>query len=263
MRGYLIRTGERWIARWRFLRHVLATTAAAVGYGLRPSTWRRPVHTVLARQILFTGVEAVPFTFMVAAVLGLAVVLQTQVMLAKVGQTALVGPILVAVIIREAGPLLVNLVVIMRSGTAIASELATMKLTGQVRVLDAQGVDPFLYLAVPRALGVATSVTVLAILFIAAAFSVGYVAGLLIGAPLEPVDIFLDGIAGAVMPADLLNVLAKTFLPGLLTGVICTLEGLAVREALTEIPQAATRGVVRSVAALFATVVVVSLLTYL
>lgn len=263
MRRFLARLGESWIRRWQVVNRVAATAAAAAVRAARPSTWSRPTRSVLARQILFTGIEAMPFAAMVAAVVGLAVVLQTQVQLARFGQTALVGPVLVAVVIREAGPLLVNFVVIMRSGTAIASELSTMKLTGQIRVLDSQGLDPFLYLAVPRALGVAVAVFVLSVLFVATSFATGYAVGVLIGAPMEPLDRFMDSVAAAVLPVDIGNVLAKTLAPGWLTGVICTLEGLSVQTAMTEIPQAATRGVTRSVAALFFTVVTVSLVTYL
>ncbi len=263
MSGWLASLGERTlqaVGRWT---RVVATASVAVAYAVRPRTWRRPVRSVLARQILFTGVEALPFITMVAVVIGLAVVLQTQVQLSRFGQTALIGPILAAVVVREAGPLLVNFVVIMRSGTAIASELSTMKLTGQLRVLDSQGIDPFPYLAVPRAIGVATAVVGLAIHFVAISLTSGYIVGLLIGAPMEPWDRFVDGIAAAVLPSDVINVLAKTWIPGLLTGVICTLEGLDVQAAWTEIPQAATRGVVRSVAALFLVLVIVSLVTYL
>ncbi|MCX7818571.1 MAG: ABC transporter permease [Kiritimatiellae bacterium] len=263
MSAWLARLGEGVLRRLRRHVRVAATVAAVVVHALRPSTWRRPVRAVLARQVLFTGVEALPFAAMVAVVIGLAVVLQTQVQLSRFGQTALIGPILAAVVVREAGPLLVNFVVIMRSGTAIASELSTMKLTGQLRVLDSQGVDPFPYLAVPRAIGVATAVSALAIVFVGISLASGYLVGLLIGAPMEPWDRFVDGIAAAVLPSDVANVLAKTWIPGLLTGVICTLEGLDVQTAWTEIPQAATRGVVRSVAALFLVVVIVSLVTYL
>lgn len=263
MSGWLASLGERTLRAAERWTRVVATAAVAVAHAARPRMWRPPVRSVLARQILFTGVEALPFITMVAVVIGLAVVLQTQVQLSRFGQTALIGPILAAVVVREAGPLLVNFVVIMRSGTAIASELSTMKLTGQLRVLDSQGIDPFPYLAVPRAIGVATAVVGLAIHFVAISLASGYVVGLLIGAPMEPWDRFVDSIAAAVLPSDVINVLAKTWFPGLLTGVICTLEGLDVQTAWTEIPQAATRGVVRSVAALFFVLVIVSLVTYL
>ncbi len=58
------------------------------------------------------------------------------------------------------------------------------------------------------------------------------------------------------------NLLAKTLIPGLLTAGICLLEGLSVQVAITEVPQAATRAVVRSMAALFLVSAIVSVLTY-
>ncbi len=257
------RIGDAAIRGWRRHRDLVASAAMAVVLALRPGSWRRPVRSVLARQVLFTGVDAIPFVSMVAAVIGLLVVLQTQTQLARLGQTAFVGPILVMVVIREAGPLLVNFVVIMRSGTAIASELSAMQLDGQIRVLDSQGLDPFPYLALPRAVGVAISVFCLTILFVLVSFAVGYAAGVLMEAPMGSGAMFVESVAKAILPADILNLVAKTLIPGLLTGIICTSEGLGVRRALTEIPQAATRGVVRSVAALFFVLMIVSLVTYL
>lgn len=257
------RIGTAAVRVWRAQCTLAATAATAVARAAWPGTWRQPVRSVLARQVLFTGVDAMPFISMVAAVIGLSVVLQTQTQLARFGQSALVGPILVAVIIREAGPLLVNFIVIMRSGTAIASELSTMRISGQIRVLDSQGIDPFLYLAVPRAIGLAISVLCLTIVFVFVSFAVGYSAGVVLGAPMGPVTLFAESVTSAVYPSDLFNLLAKTLIPGLLTGCICTLEGMNVRGALTEVPQAATRGVVRSVTALFFISVIVSLVTYL
>ncbi|MDA0578128.1 MAG: ABC transporter permease, partial [Verrucomicrobia bacterium] len=63
--------------------------------------------------------------------------------------------------------------------------------------------------------------------------------------------------------ADVLNLIIKTFVPGCLTGAICCTEGISVGTATTEVPQAATRGVVRSIGALFITSLLVSLVTYL
>jgi ABC-type transporter Mla maintaining outer membrane lipid asymmetry permease subunit MlaE len=59
------------------------------------------------------------------------------------------------------------------------------------------------------------------------------------------------------------NLLAKTLVPGLFTAGICIIEGLSVRYSITEVPQAATRAVVRSIAALFIISAIVSVLTYI
>ncbi len=74
--------------------------------------------------------------------------------------------------------------------------------------------------------------------------------------------VFADAVLKGLRPADLGNLLAKTLLPGLFTAAICILEGLRARYSITEVPQAATRAVVRSIAALFILSAVVSVLTY-
>jgi len=94
-------------------------------------------------------------------------------------------------------------------------------------------------------------------------FVSGYVSGVLLGANTGAPRIFFDSTLNAIRPVDVTNLLVKTLLPGLLTGVICCSEGLDVRGAVTEVPQAATRALVRSVGALFVTSALVSIFTYL
>lgn len=259
----LARIGSRAAAPWRGLTYLLAVAATVVAAAVRPRYWSAPVRNVLARQILFTGYEASRFIAMIALLVGVSIVVQTQVALTKVGQTGLLGPILVMVIVREVGPLLTNFVVIGRSGTAMATEMANMKVNGEVDVLDAQGLDPFLYLVVPRALGAAISIFCLTIIFIAVSFLSGFLSGILMGANTGDPSMFVRSVFGAVTKADVLNLMIKSFVPGLLTGAICCVEGLGVKGAITEVPQAATRAVVRSTAALFITSALVSLVTYL
>lgn len=221
------------------------------------------IRDVLARQVLFTGFEAVRLIAWIALLVGVAIVVQAQLWLNRVGQSELLGPILVAVVVRELGPLLTNFVVIGRSGAAIASELATMKVNGEIRVVEAQGIDPFRYLVLPRVAGAAVSVFCLTVVFIAASFVSGFAVGVLTGANTGAPGVFLDSVLRAVDRRDVFSLFAKTLVPGALTGAICCLEGMGVRGALTEIPQATTRGLVRSVAALFVVSVLISVLTYL
>jgi phospholipid/cholesterol/gamma-HCH transport system permease protein len=243
--------------------HVAGVATTVVAAACRAACWSRPIRNVLARQILFTGVDAMRFVGMIALLVGLSVVLQTQVWLSRFGQSTLIGPLLVAVIVREAAPLLVNFVVIGRSGTAISSELSTMRVAGEIRLLDGMGLDPLIYLVMPRVMGVAVSVFCLTILFIALSFISGYAGGLLLGLNVGAPSVFVHSVFAAIQPADVLNVLAKTLIPGLLTGTICCIEGMSVRGAMTEVPQAATRGVMRSVGAMFIVLALVSMLTYL
>jgi ABC-type transporter Mla maintaining outer membrane lipid asymmetry permease subunit MlaE len=65
-----------------------------------------------------------------------------------------------------------------------------------------------------------------------------------------------------VTPIDFINLLAKTLIPGLLTGVITAMEGLSIEGVATDIPQAVTRSVIRSNMALLSVSVIVSVLSY-
>ncbi len=261
--GVVVHTGAWASGQFRRLSRLFAVAWTVLSAAVQPRFWPLPVRNVLARQILFTGYEATRFMSMIAVLVGVAVVVQTQVALAKVGQSGLLGPILVMVIVRELGPLLTNFVVIGRSGTAMTTELANMKVNGEVDVLDAQGLDPFLYLVLPRALGAAISIFCLTVIFIAVSFVSGFLMGLLVGANTGNPELFVRSVFGALTPADVFNLLVKSFVPGLLMGSICCMEGLGVGGAVTEVPQAATRAVVRSTAALFITSALVSLVTYL
>lgn len=238
---------------------IAAVVASAAAMSLRGRYWPRTVRTVLARQILFTGVDALGLVALVALLAGIAVVTQAQMWL---GQSDIVGPLLVAVIVRELGPLLVNFIVIARSGTAVATELAGMRVRGEIDVLDGQGIDPFVYLLLPRVVGMALSVLALVVCFVAISFAGGYLFGVLLGVAKGTPGQFLDAVFGAITPRDVPAFLVKSLLPPALTATICCLEGLGVRNSVNEIPQAATRAVVRSLAAGLVVGVLTSVLTY-
>ncbi|OQA27960.1 MAG: putative phospholipid ABC transporter permease protein MlaE [Verrucomicrobia bacterium ADurb.Bin345] len=262
MSNWLGRLGAATLGKLRVHGDTAAVVWETFRVALRRETWPRTVRNVFVRQVLFTGYEASRFISLLAVMVGISVVVQMQVWLARVGQTGLLGPVLVMVIVRELGPLLVNFIVLGRSGTAVATELGNMKIAGEVNVLDSQGLDPFIYLVVPRVLGMAISVFCLTIIFVIVSFLSGYLIGLLLGANPGPFVLFVESVFRAVRPADVASVLVKTFVPGALTGAICCMEGLSVSTSMTEVPQVTTRAVVRSVGALFVVSAVMSILTY-
>ncbi|MBI2441469.1 MAG: ABC transporter permease [Lentisphaerae bacterium] len=254
--------GQSALSRLRQTTHIFALLGSILVQAAVPRHWPRTTRAVFARQVLFTGVEALRFVALVAFLTGVSVVAQAQVWLSKAGQSGLLGNILVAVIMREVAPLLVNFIVIGRSGTAVAVELANMKVSGEIKVLEAQGLDALLYLAIPRALAFALAIFCLTVWFTIIAFVSGYAFGILFGAGASDPLIFTNTILKGLHPADVYNLLAKTLIPGLFTAGICIREGLSVRYSITEVPQAATRAVVRSIAALFIISAIVSVLTY-
>ncbi|PIU16787.1 MAG: hypothetical protein COT19_04270, partial [Gallionellales bacterium CG08_land_8_20_14_0_20_59_87] len=103
-----------------------------------------PVNAVFQRQLFFTGVEALSIVAVFALLVGALVITQT---------TALAGPdstlavkILIWTVVREVGPLFAAIIIIARSSAAIASELALMKIRGELLSLERMGISPQDYL---------------------------------------------------------------------------------------------------------------------
>jgi phospholipid/cholesterol/gamma-HCH transport system permease protein len=255
--------GEWVWAQWDELRHAAAVIGTVLCVGVQPQHWVRPVRKAFARQILSIGVEPLWFVGAVAVFVGISVVVQLTFWVGEAGQSQLLGPLLVAVVARELGPVLINLIVIVRSDSAMTTELGVLKINGEVRALEAQGSDPFLQLVVPRVLGTAVSAFCLTIVFILVAFASGYLFAAWMGIGSRDLLLFADTVSSAVQPKDVFNILAKSILPALFASASCCIGGLGVKGSVAEIPQATQRVLTRSVAGLFAISAAVSLLTYL
>jgi phospholipid/cholesterol/gamma-HCH transport system permease protein len=222
----------------------------------------RTVRKAFALQILSVGVEPLGFVGAVAVFVGISVVVQLTFWAGETGQSQLLGPLLVTVVARELGPVLINLVVIVRSGSAMTTQLGVLEINGHVRALEAQGCDPFLQLVMPRVLGTAVSTFCLTIVFILVTFASGFLFAAWMGKGSRDLLLFADTVSSAVQPKDIFNILAKSILPALFASASCCIGGLGIGKSVAEIPQATQRALTRSVAGLFVISAVVSLLTY-
>jgi phospholipid/cholesterol/gamma-HCH transport system permease protein len=256
------RVGSFALAQLRQAQYLAAVLATTLFLGAQPRRWQRTVRGAFAQQVLLSGVESIRFILILAFLVGISVVVQLDVWTGKLGQSQKLGPLLVAVVARELGPLFANFVLIVRGGSAIATELGLMRAGGEVRVLEAQGIEPLLFLVMPRVLGMAVSAFCLTVIFVVVAFASGYGFGVFIGQASGDPTVFVNGVFKAVHPGDGLGFLVKCLAPALLTGVICTTEGLSVEGGATEVPSAVRRALARSLGALFITSAAVSLLVY-
>jgi len=255
--------GERTLTLAMEVCQSLAVLGTVLALAVRPAQWPRTVREVFARQLFVTGLGAVRYTAALAILAGILVVVQTDVWLGRMGMSQMSGRLLVAVLVRELGPFLGNLIVIVSGGSAVATELGLMKLRGEVRVLEAQGIEPLPYLVMPRVLATGLSTLGLSVWFILVAFASGFVFGSLLGEIRVDALTFGESFAAALQPKDMLNVVLKGLLPGLYTGAICTTCGLNVGGVVSGVPAACRRALVRSVAALFVISALASVLSYL
>ena len=133
------RIGAYSLRKGRSLRHLAALAATALWLAVLPSSWTRPVQAVLVKQVYFTGVQAVWFIAGFAFVIGLAVVSQAQFWMVRLGQSELLGPFLVTVILRELGPLLVAILLAGRSGSAMTAQIGVMRVTEEIDAMITMG----------------------------------------------------------------------------------------------------------------------------
>jgi phospholipid/cholesterol/gamma-HCH transport system permease protein len=255
--------GQMVWTQWDELRHAAAVIGTVLYIGIQPRYWVRTVRRAFVQQVVAIGVESVGLVCGLAVFVGITVVVQLAFWVAEAGQSQMLGPLLVAVVARELSPVLIGIVVIVRSGSAMATELGIMKMGGRVHVIEAQGVSPFLYLVVPRVLAAAVSTFCLTIVFILVAFASGYLFGATVGKGSRDLLLLADTVSSAIRHKDVLAILSKSILPALFTSTSCCIGGLSVGGSLTEVPQATQRALVRSIVGLFVISAVVSFLTYL
>ncbi len=240
---------------------VAAISSECVACAVRPGSWRQPVRSRLARQILFGGVEAVPFTVFAAVVVGVVLTLNSYQWLDFTGRIDFLGPALSLLVIREAAPSFACVILVAASASAMTTEIATMRITGEIDLIESQGINLTQFLVMPRAVGLAVAGTALASIFVACAFAASAVTILLIGRiSLGP---FFGEVFSAVAPADLLSLVGRSTVPAFLIGVICCYDGLSATGSATAIPRAVTRAMLGSVAAVLVISAVFALITYL
>ena len=207
------------------------------GFVLRGKAARK----ILVMQILFTFVEALGLASLLALGIGAAVIILGMPFLASFSQERLIYSLLIMIILRELGPLLTAFIVIARSATAIATEMAGMVISHEVEAYISVGVDPIEHLAVPRFLGVTASLFLLNIYFSIFGLAGSYIVAMFFTT--LPASVYFSNILASLSLPDLLISIAKSIGFGMILSVVAITNGFAVERASTEIPVAGLKSV--------------------
>jgi phospholipid/cholesterol/gamma-HCH transport system permease protein len=202
---------------------------------------RQVAFRVLVLQILFTGVESLSILSLIALSIGAVIIVEGGSILPRFGQTSLMYSILIVVITRELGPLLTAFVIIARSGTAIATELGNMVVSHEIEAYVSVGINPISYLVVPRVLGVTISVMALTIYFNV----FGLVGSFLVAQLFHQIPFleYFRDLLRAIQARDIISMLVKSFVFGVIIPIVATFQGFKVSASVTEIPRAAIKAV--------------------
>jgi phospholipid/cholesterol/gamma-HCH transport system permease protein len=221
----------------------------ARGFGFiarRPFYWKDTL-----AQMDRIGVGSLPILLLTGGFTGMVLALQSGEELSEFGATMFLGQLVGISMIRELGPVLAALGVAGRSGSAIAAELSTMRISEQIDALQTFGTDPIKKLVTPRFLAL---VIMLPILTIVTDF-VGILGGMMVSmfsAGLSP-DVFLRGVWSAFaysgfalgfLPRDFIIGLSKPIFFGAIIAATGCYYGLAAQGGAEAVGRATTRSVV-------------------
>ncbi len=147
-------------------------------------------------------------------------------------------------IVREIGPVITALIVAGRSGSAIAAELGTMKVTEQIDALQTLAADPVRHLVVPRFVAMIVALPILTLL----ADAMGIFGGFLIGTLKLGIlpSLYWKMTYLPLVYKDLSSGLIKAFVFGMIICVVSCFEGLRAAGGAEGVGRATTVAVVGS-----------------
>ena len=114
-------------------------------------------------QMVLIGTRALPMAALTAFSIGLTMAMQGASALKQMGGESYVPDLVTLSLLRELGPLIVAVIVIGRSGSAVTAELGTMKVSEEIEALQVMAINPIRFLIVPRFLTMMVMLPVLTI----------------------------------------------------------------------------------------------------
>jgi phospholipid/cholesterol/gamma-HCH transport system permease protein len=188
---------------------------------------------------------------------GMIFTIQTARELAKFGAADDVGGPFALAFCRELAPILTASILAGQVGSAFTAEIGAMKISEQIDALYVLKTDPIDYLVIPRVIGCCLMVPVLTVFSLV----IGVLGGMFAAAQLYRVDpqTFLASIQKILSLSDLLAIVLKGFVFGIIVAVNSCSWGLNVTGGVRGVGNATTAAVVTTWIAIFMVDLVISL----
>lgn len=196
-------------------------------------------------SLIRSGAGALPLVLLISALIGAILALQAGPFFARFGQETLVAQLVALSVLREIGPLLTAILIAGRSGSSLAAEIGTMKVSEEVDALLVMGANPVRVLVAPRFLGLICALPCLVIL----ADIVGIAGGMVVGklALDIPGRIYLDQTREAVKLRDVVGGLVKAIAYAIVIVTTASHQGFATSGGAAGVGRRTTRSVVISI----------------
>lgn len=232
---------------WRSLVDSLVELGAVVRFLLRliaaiPGLLLRI--DLLAAQIWNAGALSLVIIMLSGLFVGMVLGLQGFQLLQRFGSEEALGVAAAIGLVKELGPVITALLFAGRAGTALASELGLMRATDQLSAMEMMAVDPIQRVVVPRFLGGAISMPLLAAIF----SLIGIYGAQLVGVQIMGVDSgsFWSQMRAGVGLSDIYEGIVKSIIFGVTCSLIAVYEGYYAEPTAAGVGRATTRTVVTS-----------------
>ncbi len=215
----------------------------------------------VVKQVVLTGVGAVPIVSLISLCMGVILALQAAVQLRRVGALAYVATLVAVSVVRELGPLITAVVVAGRSGSAFAAEIASMTVSEEVDALKTMGIPPVKMLVAPKVIALVLAMPCLTLIADLVSIGGGFVIGVA-GLGIS-FDSYYHQTLAFMTVGDIVGGLVKAVFFALIIAVVGCYQGLAVTGGAEGVGRRTTSSVVASIFLVIVADGFFTLLTYL
>ncbi len=210
------------------------------------------------QQCILFGVEAVPIVLLLSFIIGLILSLQSAVQLRMFGANIYIADLISISMLKEMGPMMTAIIVAGRSGSAIASEIATMKVSEELDALKMMAMNPIRYVVIPKFYAMTICLPLLVVISII----VGILGGVIVAVTYLNISVtaFYNQMVNALQLKDLFLSLLKSTIFAWAIVIIGSFYGFRVQGGAEGVGKATTLSVVASIFAVIVIDVIFSLL---
>lgn len=173
---------------------------------------------------------------------GMVFALQSYIGFERVGGEQFIGAVVALGVIRELAPVLTGLMVTGRSGSGIAAQIGSMKITEQIDALYTLRISPYRYLIVPRLIAAFLVTPLLTLFSMACAILGGYIVCVYV-LELNPED-YINSMKTYVELKDVVGGLIKAAVFGIIFSSIASYYGFYASGGASGVGRATTKSVV-------------------
>ena len=197
------------------------------------------------QQALFIGVDALGIILLLSMILGLILALQSAAQLRQFGANIFVADLMAISMVTEMGPILTAIILAGRSGSSIASEIATMQVTEEIDALKMMAINPIRYVVVPKF----HAITICIPLLVTASTLVGIFGGLIVAVTYLDLSatVFINRVFEILTLRDALIGLGKSYFFAWVIVIIGSYYGFNVKGGAEGVGKVTTQAVVASI----------------